>query len=226
MHPFPSMMMHRLGGPTLKVVPSGSATAATNGAAYVTTNPVRVSVAGGLAPITFTWTRLSGDDFNINSPTAFETTFSRYIDNGVPASAVYRCTVKSADFQTVSVDFNVSVSANYLPLSAWLSTSSLQASGVYVVGGPLMQAVFTDFVSVGAQGGTGNYTYQWYKSRGNVIETGAIMDRSWQTQFVAGYGPTDGRPSINYTWWARCQVSDGVTTVHTGEVGLDITMFY
>lgn len=228
MQPFPSMMMHRIGGAPLKVTPTSGAVSKTiNGGGYVTSDAVKLTVSGGVTPISFTWTQVLGDAFNVDSPTGSQTTFSRFIDNGAQASARYRCTVKSADFQTVAADFDVSARSNRLALSAWLESSTATASAIYNVGGPPLQGVYTDFVNVGVQGGTGNYTYEWYKSFGSVEILGAESPNSWRTRFVAGYGqPAPGITIITYTWGARCRVRDGVDTVDTNEVTVQITMFY
>jgi hypothetical protein len=74
------------------------------------TTPTRtVTAAGGTAPYTYAWTKVSGDTLTVNSPTAAATTFTGTPGVGNTLQAVYRCTVTDNVAATATVDVSVSI---------------------------------------------------------------------------------------------------------------------
>lgn len=213
---FPSMMMHRRGGPALTVFASGNATASINGGGGAGTNSVSITRTGGLPPYTYAWTRVSGSAFAADTPTVSSTTFSIQLANGASAAATFRCTVTSADGQVASADVLVTASSNYAPLTAVLSTSSISASAPYTGSGEL-QGVYTPYVYVTITGGTGNYWVMWELLSGPPIQ--AKPANSWLTQFLAGFGASN----ISYTSVFHCVISDGANSLSTGPVTVTIS---
>lgn len=85
---------------SLSDLPPGSATS----------NAATGNVTAGVGPFTFAWTRVSGDIFTINTPTAIDTTFTTTGTSGTSKSGIYRLTVTdtgNGDLETTA-DVNVS----------------------------------------------------------------------------------------------------------------------
>lgn len=85
-------------------------------AADQTTASATVSVTGGVSPYTYSWAKLSGDTFTINSSTSATTTFTK---TGMLAGdtfyGTYRCTVTdstSGTALTATVDLPVTIERN------------------------------------------------------------------------------------------------------------------
>lgn len=77
----------------------------------ITTNPITITVSGGVGPYTFAWSHLSGDVMTIDSPSSDVTTFT-----GTPSgpefatlTAIYRCTVTDSSDPVLSIAINVAV---------------------------------------------------------------------------------------------------------------------
>jgi len=82
-----------------------------NAGQTVTTNSVTVAPTGGTAPYSYSWTYVSGDSFNINSPSAASTSFLGTIPvNGV-REGLYNCTVTDSSSPPESSSVIVGVSA-------------------------------------------------------------------------------------------------------------------
>lgn len=80
-------------------------------ASTVISDAVTVTAAGGTAPYTYAWSRMSGSSsVAVTSPTAATTTFEAVIYRGLSRSAVFRCTVTDAAMDTATVDVSVSLS--------------------------------------------------------------------------------------------------------------------
>lgn len=76
----------------------------------VTTNSVTVTPSGGTGPYTYAWSKQSGDDFTVNSPTAATTTFTTQTDvseSNLSQSAIYGCLVTDSLSATFTVEVNV-----------------------------------------------------------------------------------------------------------------------
>lgn len=69
----------------------------------VTTSTVTITPAGGYAPYTYAWVRLSGDGA-ANSSTSATTTFSAAPDDGDSLTGSFRCTVTDSHGATSTVD--------------------------------------------------------------------------------------------------------------------------
>jgi len=91
----------------LSVTPS-SANGSTTGGGTCVSNPVTVSVSGGIGPYTYAWTKVSGDTMTLSDVDGATTTFSASVGINSSKSAVYRCTV--TDNVSVSKTIDVSVS--------------------------------------------------------------------------------------------------------------------
>lgn len=80
------------------------------GGPFTTTTPT-VTAAGGTAPYTYAWAKVSGDTLTVNSPTAASTNFTGSPGIGNILQAVYRCTVtdSAGSPATATVDVAVSI---------------------------------------------------------------------------------------------------------------------
>lgn len=76
----------------------------------VTSNNVTVTAAGGTAPYTYSWTKVSGDTLTVTAPTADTTQFTATLFKNTERAATYRCTVTDALLATDSVDVAVFLS--------------------------------------------------------------------------------------------------------------------
>lgn len=68
----------------------------------VTTNSVTVTAAG-TGPLTYLWTRVSGDAITIDSPTAATTTFSGTV-GATGKTALFKCTVTDANGSSIDTE--------------------------------------------------------------------------------------------------------------------------
>ena len=73
------------------------------GAGYCATATVTITPAGGVAPFTYAWVKLSGNG-SVNNPTGAATTFFDNIADGAITTGAFRCTVTDALGSTVTVD--------------------------------------------------------------------------------------------------------------------------
>lgn len=89
------------------------------GPGSITTDPTTVGYTGGIGTVTFSWAKVSGDTFTVNSPTAGTTTFTVSVGAYATKSAVYRCTATdgSGAFDTADVSLYAS-DLNY-DISYW-----------------------------------------------------------------------------------------------------------
>jgi hypothetical protein len=71
-----------------------------NAAAYVTTNPAQVTVAGGKAPYSYAWS--GTPDLEIRAPSSAATTFGAEVAAGGTAYGTYSCTVTDAKGNTAT----------------------------------------------------------------------------------------------------------------------------
>lgn len=77
------------------------------GAGSVTAGPATVAPSGGVAPYSYSWSRVSGDAFTINSPTAYATTFTAAVPAGVLRFGIYQCVVTDSLGATVAPNTTV-----------------------------------------------------------------------------------------------------------------------
>ena len=75
----------------------------------VTSETTSATVAGGLAPYTYAWAKVTGDDMTITAPTGSTTAFSSTQTPDLILSGVYRCTVTDATMKTASADCTVTL---------------------------------------------------------------------------------------------------------------------
>jgi hypothetical protein len=73
----------------------------------VTTNTVTVAVQGGLAPYTYAWSKVVGDDVTITAPTGATTAFTETQPPGTTLAGTYRATVTDATGKTAFADCSV-----------------------------------------------------------------------------------------------------------------------
>lgn len=100
-----------IGGAGMPLAASANPTSVTGAGAGFLPEPVRtdsttVTAAGGVAPYTYNWVRVSGNaNINITNPAAAITQF-QYVNMpvGAFASAIFRCTVTDAALATVIVE--------------------------------------------------------------------------------------------------------------------------
>jgi len=83
------------------------------GAASVTSNTVTVSVTGGIAPYTYSWSRVSGATFVILNPTSPTTAFNAFVPYASTLTGIYRCTISHAGLGTTYVDVPVELSTTF-----------------------------------------------------------------------------------------------------------------
>lgn len=74
------------------------------GSGTCSTEVATAQVTGGAAPYTYSWTKVSGATFTIYAASAANTYFSINLGLNDEQTAVYRCTVTSADGQTDYAD--------------------------------------------------------------------------------------------------------------------------
>lgn len=95
------------GGSAIAAFVSGTPSATRFGAGSVTTGSATCTATGGTPGYTYAWTRVSGDVFTINSPTAATTTFTRSLGAEEAREGVYRCTatdsLSATDFGDIAV---------------------------------------------------------------------------------------------------------------------------
>jgi len=94
---------------TLSISPDPVTRSVTEGTTGETGN-VTASPTGGRAPITYAWTRVSGDtSITITAPSAAVTRFSRFVPDESIYSAVFQCTATDADGRTASDTVTVEI---------------------------------------------------------------------------------------------------------------------
>ncbi|MEL7445567.1 MAG: hypothetical protein AAGK02_07115 [Pseudomonadota bacterium] len=81
-----------------------------SGAGTGTTNSVTASATGGTGPYTYAWSKVSGDTFTVNGPSAASTSFSATVSAGETKSAVYKVTATDSLTATGSAQVSVSIS--------------------------------------------------------------------------------------------------------------------
>lgn len=78
------------GSLTLSVTPSALET--DSFASPITTDGALATPSGGLAPYTYVWAKLSGDNITVNSPASASTSFTGSVPADSTRSAIFRCT--------------------------------------------------------------------------------------------------------------------------------------
>lgn len=92
------------------IVPLTGATAAPNVVTaggyggYLTTDATTITPTGGLAPYTYSWTRISGTVGTANSASSATTSFTGLVSTGGFEESTFRCTVTDALGTSVTVD--------------------------------------------------------------------------------------------------------------------------
>lgn len=192
---------------------SGSRT----GSGSVSSNNVTVTASGGDGSYSYSWTKVSGQTLTVSNPTGPTTTFSH---SNVPAGqtyeAVYRCTITDGGGRTTTVDVNVTLVANYAPLTASASPSSVSASST----SSTSQTLTTNQSTATATGGDGSYTYQWEHVSGTALTV--VNPNSATTAFRTTLSPGQSRSAVY-----RCKVTDGLGNVaYTNNVSVSINLSY
>lgn len=92
---------------TVSISPSGGVFGAVSSSvgATVTTNAATATPAGGTAPYTYSWVRLSGFGA-ANTATSAVTTFSEFVQPSIVKTGVFRVTVTDAASQTATATVN------------------------------------------------------------------------------------------------------------------------
>jgi hypothetical protein len=111
------LMLMVTGGMAVSLSPSSvSGTGESTGAAItVTSATTTASVQGGIAPYTYAWAKVIGDDMTITAPTSATTAFSSEEVPDLILSGTYRCTVTDAAGITARAD--VAVTLNFVDIS-------------------------------------------------------------------------------------------------------------
>ena len=98
------------GGPPLSVTADdavGFAEGPSNSGFVTTENSTNTTAAGGVAPYTYAWSRVSGTSPTINSATAQNPSWSETVFDGAESVSVWRVTVTDSVSSTAYVDINV-----------------------------------------------------------------------------------------------------------------------
>lgn len=78
------------------------------GAPIMTLGPATCIVAGGFAPFSYSWAKVSGATFTVSNPTGATTKFtSPPVGPGVTFPAIYRCDVTDSTGQTASAQVSL-----------------------------------------------------------------------------------------------------------------------
>jgi hypothetical protein len=81
----------------------------TGGSIHVTSETVTATVSGGLAPYTYAWSRVIGDEVTITAPTSATTAFTETQHPDLILTGTYRCTVTDATTKTAQADCTVTL---------------------------------------------------------------------------------------------------------------------
>ena len=98
------------GGPPLSVTADdaiGYADGPASSGFVVTNNSTNTTAAGGVAPYTYAWSRVSGASPSISSTTAQNPGWSATVFDGVESVSVWRVTVTDSVSSTTYVDIGV-----------------------------------------------------------------------------------------------------------------------
>lgn len=100
--------------------PASGACGSTNngGNCLAVTNSVTATVSNGVGPFTYSWARVSGDTFTIDSSTSASTTFRRsgttVAEPGTTYTGTYRCTVTDTGNSNYTASADVTVTTNHV----------------------------------------------------------------------------------------------------------------
>jgi hypothetical protein len=181
---------------------SGSCSTNNGNGCTATTNTVTISVSNGAPGYTYSWSKVSGTTYTVNSPTSAATTFSLY-GSGTPAgtgySATYRCTITDSIGYQSTVDVTVSTTHydSYTSLSVGKSGDGY-GSCSYQTGNC---TAYTNWVDVSVSGGLGGFSYSWSYLSGTSASISNSAGSSvyfWRT--ATGTQTLGG--------WYRCTVTD------------------
>jgi hypothetical protein len=173
---------------------SSGAISATDVSASKTTGSITVTPAGGTAPYTYAWTKVSGATITADSSTAATTTFTATsLTSGETRVAIFRCTVTDNVAATATADVTVTIAR--VSMTAAASPTSLSTSGVSA-------SLTTASTTVTPTGGVATYTYAWTKVSGGSIT--ANSSTAATTTFTAGSLTVGESRTAIY----RCTVTD------------------
>lgn len=177
----------------------------------LTSDAVTATAAGGTAPYTYAWTKLSGGSVTITSPTAATTTFSATgMLTGESRTAYFNCTVTDTATDTVT---SATVTVSFLRAAALsVSTNNRTASGT-------SSTINTNYPSSGVSvsGGVTPYTYSWAKVSGDAI---TVTNETTATPTFSATGLAYGESrSAVY----ELTVTDSIGTVGTDQATITIS---
>lgn len=179
--------------------------------ASLTSDAVTATAAGGTAPYSYAWTKLSGGAVTANSPAAATTTFTAAsMGIGESRTAYFLCTVTDAATDTVTT---ATVTVSFLRAQA-LSVSVRDRSNSGTAG-TVNLSYPSAFVDV--SGGVAPYTYSWAKVSGDAI-TVADATTTSPTFTAAGLAYGETREATY-----RLTVTDAVGTVGTSDADITIS---
>lgn len=180
---------------TWRVVAASEVAASRTGSGPISAT-TSVSTTGGVAPFTYTWTRVAGSSA-ISVSGAQTATFSADIGAGQTLAATYRLTVQDATGDSGSQDVAVTFTS-VAPLAASVSPSPLTGSRT----GP---GSVTRSATAAATGGSGGYTYAWTQLSGSTF---TISGANTPTITLTGYAFADWCESIPAEGLFRVTVTD------------------
>lgn len=83
----------------------------TNTSVIVGSNPTTATPAGGLAPYTYNWAKVSGDAITASQPNSATTDFGGTVAVNTTASAIFRVTCTDSSGRTATADVSVNLFA-------------------------------------------------------------------------------------------------------------------
>lgn len=183
-----------------------------------TSGVVTATGAGGTAPYSYSWARVSGaanastTGIVVTSGSAAATTFSASsLAAGESRSAVWRCTVTDANGFTGTADVTVTIS-RAATLTASVTPTSVSGSG------STASITTSGQATASASGGSGPFSYSWTKVSGGTIT--AVSATASATTFRAT-GMANGE---SRTATFKCTITDNVgQTATTANVTITIT---
>lgn len=177
---------------------SPTSLSATGTGTSVTTASATVTPAGGVAPYSYSWAKVSGGTITATSPTSASSTFSATgLASGESRTAVFRCTVTdstSGTPLTATADVSITITRS-AAMTVALTPTSLTKQGT-------SPSLTTASVTALASNGVGPYSYAWAYVSGDSF---TINSPSAATTTFSKTGAVVGTA---YSGTYRCTATD------------------